>query len=442
VTYRPLVAVIGYHLDGGRVARWPEGGYGVPAPYLDALRRAGARTAMIAPGEPGKPEELLDPFDGLLLVGGGDVDPTRYGGPTDSEHLYGIELDRDEMEIAFLHAAERLRIPTLCICRGMQVMNVAYDGTLLQHLPDHADLIVHGVPMDDTYSMHEVRPEPHSYLSAMTKSGALACASHHHQGVDRVGDRVRVSGRSPDGLVEAIELRVDAAADPYLEPWMVGVQWHPEETAPTDPAQQSLFDGLVLLARVRGSKAKTGETEGRTRPYAIVDPDPSWPGRFEAEARRIGAALPTGLVTRIEHVGSTSVPGLSAKPIVDIQVSVAAMEPREAYVAPIVALGYQWALDPIEDEHEYFSLNRGGEDAFHIHVCAAGSEWERRHLAFRDWLRSHPEDAAAYERLKRDLAETHPRDVFSYVDGKSDFIQSVERRALASDDAAPVSARQ
>jgi putative glutamine amidotransferase len=386
---------------------------------------------MIAPGEHGEPEELLEPFDGLLLVGGGDVDPARYNSSRDSEHLYGIEPDRDEMEIAFLHGAERLRMPTLCVCRGMQVMNVAYGGTLLQHLPDRADLMVHGIPMEDTYSMHDVRPEPRSHLSAMTKSGPLTCASHHHQGVDRVGDRLRVTGRSPDGLVEAIELRTDPDADPYLEPWIVGVQWHPEETAPTDPAQQSLFDGLALLARLRGSKAGPGQAEGRTRAYAITEPDPSWPGRFEAEDARIRAALPSDLVTGIEHVGSTSVPGLGAKPTIDIQVSVATMVPRDAYVDPLRALGYDWALDPIDDEHEYFSLNAEGDRAFHVHVCAAGSEWERRHLAFRDWLRSHPADARAYEALKRDLARAHPRDIFSYVDGKTDFIRSIERRSLA-----------
>ena len=432
MTYRPLIAVVGYHLDGSRVARWPEGGYGVPAPYLDALRRAGARAAMLAPGEEGAPEELLEPFDGLLLVGGGDVDPARYGGRPDSEHLYGIEPDRDELEFAFLHAAERDRIPTLCICRGMQVLNVAFGGTLHQHLPDLDELMVHGIPMEDTYSMHEVGPERGTYLSAMTKSRPLTCASHHHQGVDRVGKRLRVSGRSPDGLVEAIELRVDPAEDPYLEPWIVGVQWHPEETAATDRVQQSLFDGLALLARIRGSKASPGEAEGRTRPYGIADPDPSWPGRFEEEAGRIRGALPRDLVTRIEHVGSTSVPGLAAKPIVDIQVSVATMVPRGAYVGPITGLGYDWALDPIDDEHEYFSLTDDDERRFHIHVCAAGSEWERRHLAFRDWLRDHPDDARAYESLKRRLAEDHPRDVFSYVEGKTDFIRSIERRALAA----------
>ena len=93
------------------MARWPDGGYGVPAPYLEALRRAGARTAILSPGEQGEPEELLDPFDGLVLVGGGDVDPARYGAEPDTAHNYGVEPDRDAFEIALLLAADRLHLP-------------------------------------------------------------------------------------------------------------------------------------------------------------------------------------------------------------------------------------------------------------------------------------------------------------------------------------------
>ena len=133
--YRPLVAVVAYHLGGDRVARWPSGGYGVPAPYLDALRRAGARTAIVAPGEGSSPEDVLAPFDGLLLVGGGDVEPARFGAE-DGAHLYGVEPDRDAFEIALLLTAEVTGVPALCVCRGFQVMNVAFGGTLHQHLPD------------------------------------------------------------------------------------------------------------------------------------------------------------------------------------------------------------------------------------------------------------------------------------------------------------------
>jgi putative glutamine amidotransferase len=432
--YRPSIAVVGYHLDERRVPRWPHGGYGVPAPYVDALRRAGARTAIIPPGE--EPEGLLEKFDGLLLVGGGDVEPERYGGDRDATHVYGVEPDRDALEIELLHAADRAAVPTLCVCRGMQVMNVAFGGTLHPHLPDVEGLIEHGVPVENATTMHDVVPEPGSRLSAMTKSGPLSCASHHHQGVDRVGDGLAVTGRSDDGLVEAIE-RIVADQHDDNQTWMVGVQWHPEETAQTDPAQQSLFDALVLIARILGSKAKPGEREGRGRAYAIHDPDPAWPATFDDEAARIVGALPAELVARIDHVGSTAVPGLGAKPIVDIQLSLRAMVPRTAYVGPLQDLGYTWVLDPWDEEHEYFRKSLRGARRFQIHVCLAGGEWERRHLAFRDWLRDHPEDARAYEALKRELAARHPRDIMSYGIGKTPFIRSLEVKALTAADRAP-----
>jgi putative glutamine amidotransferase len=425
--YRPLIAVVAYHLGGDRVARWPEGGYGVPRLYIDALRRAGTRAAIVAPGDDNDPEEVLESFDGLLLVGGGDIDPARYGQAA-TPHLYGIEPDRDESEIRLLRAADRIAMPTLCICRGMQVMNVAFGGTLHQHLPDVPDLIRHGVPVEDTLTIHEVTATSGSRLAAVTKSGPLAAASHHHQGIDRLGDGLAATGRTEDGLIEAIERIVPDQQD-ERSTWMLGVQWHPEETAAEDPAQQSLFDALTLIARLRGTSAKPGQAEGRTRSYGISPHDPAWSRRFEAESARIREALGDQVI-RLEHVGSTSVPGLAAKPVVDIQVSVRSMVPRSLYVDPLMALGYRWALDPWTDEHEFFSRNQGGERAFQIHVCPAGSEWERRHLAFRDWLRDHPDDAAAYERLKRELAVRHPRDIYAYIDGKTPFIREVEARAV------------
>jgi putative glutamine amidotransferase len=424
--YRPLIAVVAYHLGSDRVARWPEGGYGVPKYYLDALRRSGARSVILPPGEEGTPEEILEPFDGLLLVGGGDIDPARYGGGA-TEHLYGIEPDRDEFEIQLLHAADRIALPTLCICRGMQVMNVAFGGTLHPHLPDVPDLIQHGVPVEGTLTIHDVSVEPGSRLAAVTKSSTLASASHHHQGVDRLGDGLAVTGRTEDGLVEAIERIVPDQQDPRAT-WMLGVQWHPEETAERDPAQQSLFDALGLLARLRGASAKPGEGEGRTRSYAIHGYDPRWPSRFESEAARIREVLGDRAV-RVEHVGSTAVSGLAAKPTIDIQVSVPSMMPRNDYTDPLVGLGYRWALDPWTDEHEFFSRDVDGERAFHVHVCGVGSEWERRHIAFRDWLRANPDGAAAYERLKRELAERHPRDTYSYAAAKTEFIEKIEARA-------------
>ncbi|HEY1335730.1 MAG TPA: gamma-glutamyl-gamma-aminobutyrate hydrolase family protein [Myxococcaceae bacterium] len=234
----PLIAVVAYHLAPGRVTRWPDGGYGVPGPYLDALRRAGAGAVLLPPGEPGDPDELLAPFDGLLLVGGGDVDPARYGGANDG-HVYGVEEDRDELELSAIHAADEAGMPVLCICRGLQVMNVAFGGTLHPHLPDLEGTIEHGVPVADEQTVHEVALEEASRLGAAVGAGSIACSSHHHQGVDRVGDGLRPTAWSEDGLVEGLEREGDT--------WFVGVQWHPEDTAATDPRQQALFDTFVRV---------------------------------------------------------------------------------------------------------------------------------------------------------------------------------------------------
>ncbi len=247
--YLPLIAVVAYELRPGRVSRWGKGGFGVPAPYVDALRRAGARTAIIPPGEPSGAADLLEPFDGLLLIGGGDVDPARYNAEPDLEHNYGAEPARDDQEIALVRAAEELAIPTLCICRGMQVMNVAFGGTLTQHLPGVPGLLPHGVPADGTSTLHPVELAAGTRVRAAAGHPSLACSSHHHQGVEQVGDGLIAAGRSPDGLVEAVE----RASDPDSGSWMIGVQWHPEDTALADPAQQALFNSLCVLARLRGA---------------------------------------------------------------------------------------------------------------------------------------------------------------------------------------------
>ena len=403
MSYRPLIAVVAYHLADDRVPRWPDGGYGVPAPYLEALRRAGARTAIIAPGEEGEPEALLEPFDGLVLVGGGDVHPSTYGADPDTEHLYGVERDRDVFEIGLVHAADRLHVPTLCICRGMQIMNIAFGGTLHQHLPDMDGLLPHGVPVENTESLHPVTPEPRTLLSATTKSGPLMCSSHHHQGVDRVGEDLVVSGRSPDGLVEAIEVPVPDMNTTSRVRGRDHVDARGAVASGGDGGHRSRA-AVVVRCRdaARSTSVAPGPRPGNARAGAgrmrCRDYDEGWPDRFAQEADRIVAAIPEGTVARIDHVGSTSVPGLAAKPIIDIQLSLsldgAPIGLRGAARGPRV----RWVLDPWDDQHEYFSRSEGEERAVQIHACEAGSPWERRHLAFRDALRSDRDAAAATKR--------------------------------------------
>jgi GrpB-like predicted nucleotidyltransferase (UPF0157 family) len=164
----------------------------------------------------------------------------------------------------------------------------------------------------------------------------------------------------------------------------------------------------------------------------IVDYDTAWPERFAVEAAAIRDALgPVAL--RIDHVGSTSVPGLAAKPIVDIQISVASLQPMEPYVGPLEALGYEYFEFLTEegiDDLPYLAKPPVPPRSFHIHVAEAGSFNERRHLAFRDWLRAHPEDAAAYEAHKHELAARAWDDTQDYADAKTDFVTAIVDRAL------------
>jgi putative glutamine amidotransferase len=235
---KPEIAVVAYHLRPGRVSYWMVGGYGVPENYVDAVRRAGGRPTLILPGDDRTPAELLDRFDGLLLVGGGDVEPRRYGQHA-SETIYGVEEDRDAFEIDLVHEADAREMPTLCVCRGMQVLNVAFGGTLHQDLAGEGRFIAHGTPSGADELFHDVKLEGGSATAAAARTDVVSCSSHHHQGVDEVGAGLLATGWSEDGLVEVLERD---------RGWMLGVQWHPEDSAARDPAQQGLFDAFVERA--------------------------------------------------------------------------------------------------------------------------------------------------------------------------------------------------
>lgn len=172
------------------------------------------------------------------------------------------------------------------------------------------------------------------------------------------------------------------------------------------------------------SVAAGGRQVGKERnePIAIVLYDSAWPGLFEEMRGRLAASLgPTAL--RIDHVGSTAVPGLAAKPVVDIQVSVPDVDDEAAYNQSIEAQGFE--LRWIEPGHRYFRPPHGLPRLWQVHVCSAGSDWERVHLLFRDFLRAHPEAATEYEALKRKLAADHRDDRIAYTDAKGPFIEGV-----------------
>ena len=214
--------------------------------YIEALWRAGGHEAMLAPREITDADALLARVDGLILVGGGDIDPVHFGQPPHHQ-AYGFEAASDTLELALARAALRAELPLLAICRGMQVLNVALGGTLHQHITGADGVGEHGDPRLG-FAGHGVDVESGSLIDkAIGGAGRIdSCWSFHHQAVDRLAPGLVVTGRSDDGMIEAVEF--DSS---HSRSWMIGCQWHPERTAHDDPQQQALFNDLVAAAALR-----------------------------------------------------------------------------------------------------------------------------------------------------------------------------------------------
>jgi len=195
----------------------------LPLDYITAIQRAGGLALMVAPDPAlaANPDDLLARIDGLILAGGNDLDPAGYGAEAHPA-TNGIVPERDEFELALTRRAVERDMPVLGICRGMQVLNVALGGTLLQHLPEHFGHEEHRrVQGSFVGSDHDVRLQAGSLAALAAGEDLHATKSHHHQGVDVIGDGLRVSGHSTlDELAEAIE----APGRRFV----LGVQWHPE----------------------------------------------------------------------------------------------------------------------------------------------------------------------------------------------------------------------
>lgn len=215
--------------------------------YLHSLLRAGSEPVVVAPQtfRGNGAEELMRRFDALVLMGGPDVDPARYG-QTASTHVYGVSPQQDDFEAALLHGAIVNELPVLAVCRGMQLANVELGGTLVQHLPETSTTspaIAHApgeFPVGAEYVVHDVNLLGDSWLARATGSRLLRGASFHHQGIGVLAPGFRAVGHAEDGLLEAIE---------HERHRIVGVQWHPEDTAADDPAQQGIYDAFVGWAR-------------------------------------------------------------------------------------------------------------------------------------------------------------------------------------------------
>ena len=209
--------------------------------YVDCVRAAGGRAVLLPPDPDGA--DLLERLDGLVVSGGSDIRPARYGA-ADDPATFDVRDDQDESELALVAAALARGTPVLGICRGMQLLAVAHGGSLHQHLPSTPGHEQHGA-WGSQWSEHRVDLAEGSRVAALLGSSAVV-NSGHHQGVADAG-RLTVTGRSPDGLIEAVEAveAVDPAVD-GRDAWVVGVQWHPEMIG-----QLPLFAALVEAAGAR-----------------------------------------------------------------------------------------------------------------------------------------------------------------------------------------------
>ncbi|MFF7093576.1 gamma-glutamyl-gamma-aminobutyrate hydrolase family protein [Streptomyces rubradiris] len=214
MTARPLIGVSTYLESGARWGVWELEAVLLPAAYPRLVQRAGGLALLLPPDAPERAAAALAPLDGLVVAGGPDVDPARYGAER-SPRTGPPAPERDAWELALIEAALAAGVPLLGVCRGMQLLNVALGGTLVQHLDGHAERV--GV-----FGGHPVKPVPGTLYGGIVPE-ELTVPTYHHQAVERLGAGLVPSAYAADGTVEAVELPADRG-------WVLGVQWHPEQS--------------------------------------------------------------------------------------------------------------------------------------------------------------------------------------------------------------------
>ncbi|MFJ3669416.1 gamma-glutamyl-gamma-aminobutyrate hydrolase family protein [Streptomyces sp. NPDC090106] len=225
--HRPLIAVPARFAASASALRYAAE---VSARALvEAVWRAGGEPVAVHPA-PTDVAARLTRFDGVLLPGGGDLAPHRYGAADVHADVYDVDDVQDAFDLETARHALDLGLPLLAVCRGLQVVNTVLGGTLHQDMG--------GPGGDHRHVVHPVTLEPGSTVARVTGAEKTDVSCYHHQRVDRVGTGLRVTARAADGTIEALEL-------PTARGWFTAVQWHPEDTAHEDPAQQRLFDELV-----------------------------------------------------------------------------------------------------------------------------------------------------------------------------------------------------
>lgn len=233
--------------------------------YVRAVERAGGVPVLLPP----VPDEdtargMARALDGLLLSGGDDIDPSHFGEPPHPD-LGAVDPDRDLLELALIREARRDGMPILAICRGIQVLNVAFGGSLIQDLrAQRPDAIQHSQKGPRWRLSHTVEVRPGTRLAGLLGAGAHGVNSFHHQALDRIGDGLAVTAMAPDGVIEAVE-----ATDGS---WIVGVQWHPEWLVDRHPQFLKLFESFVDAAgeaATRHAGLRPEETDRATARRAV-----------------------------------------------------------------------------------------------------------------------------------------------------------------------------
>ena len=211
----------------------------IPSLYIESVRRAGGVPVLLPPNTADEVETLLPRLDGLIITGGADIDPKHYQGNSDHPNLTKIDHERDSSELALIRAWAKTDKPMLCVCRGMQVLNVAMGGTMHEHIPDVREKDIHR-DSNGLWAIHEISVDENSRLAKAMGASKVETYSGHHQAVKAIGQGLCVVAQAPDGIVEALEHEQHR--------WLLGVQWHPEKSSAIDPTQQALFNTLVNKA--------------------------------------------------------------------------------------------------------------------------------------------------------------------------------------------------
>jgi putative glutamine amidotransferase len=238
---RPVIGITGRPQDvpaAGTTIR----AYLTTHTYSDSVRRGGGLPILLIPVAADEIDDVLDRVDGVMFTGGGDIHPRNYG-EEEEESVRGVDAERDEFELALVHRLMERQMPTMAICRGVQVINVGLGGTLVQDLPSHRGAHGHDIVGEDAYTPHsQALIDPNCRISTIIGEGMHDINSIHHQAIEDLADGLKVVGSAPDGTIEAIE---HEDSD-----WpLIAVQWHPEFLGVRDHGpSHDLFAAFVEAA--------------------------------------------------------------------------------------------------------------------------------------------------------------------------------------------------